>query len=118
MTQPFSPGGGNWAIGHDAASIARSQAAAAAPMSREEMERERFQRENRFEQLRAPGPDCSFSIDGQTFTSVRHQRYGWVWTLPSRLVNQYIHAREIQLGDGATLRLTLAPAPEISGITY
>jgi len=116
----FSPGGfgGMRQFEHTEASIAASRAAAAVPLTREEIEQQRFARENRFEQLRAPGPDCVFSAGGQTFISQRHPLYGWVWTLPSRLVNTYIHGREIQLGDGATLRLNLSPAPEVSNVTY
>jgi hypothetical protein len=114
MNQDFSPGGFSRPTGYPA----NFQQPQPAPWTKEQIERERYRRENRFEQLRAPGPDCVFSIAGQMFTSTRHPMYGWVWTLPSRLVNQYIHAREIQLGDGATLRLTLAPAPEVSGTTY
>jgi hypothetical protein len=100
MNQPFSPGGSGAHVGYPENFVAP----APAPLTREEIERQQWERNNRVETFRAPG-ECTFKIDGQTFISRRHHIFGHVIDLPTRRINELIHAREIDLGQGATMSL-------------
>ena len=109
MNQDFSPGGFGRALGYPPNFVAPLPP----PLTREEIERERYIRETRYATVRVS--EMVLEGDGQTCLSRLNSRGETIFDVPVKRLNEKLNGKRIDLGDGWAFTVRFAQFSERVG---